>query len=159
VRKTILSLMTVALTVVGSVVVGASPAQAAKVCPTVIVTYNGYQRGYLEAVGWCFESFRDSRGYYLAAQFWVEDTLDEPNETNIVRATIMVAYRNAAGTYHYQEYGPFSAPGDGSTGNGPAEFAEFFEAGGGRHATYQPDYIRITVTAPGKASQVSRFDV
>jgi hypothetical protein len=158
-----LSLMTAALAVASigvaaapaGAAVAAAPARAAETCPTVRVSYNGLERGWLSG---CFEAGRDGVGYYVVSDFQVKDVLDEPTENNVVYASIMVAYRNAAGTYYYQEYGPFAAPGDGPQ-HGVKPFAPLFEASGGRHTSYWADYIRITVTAPGKASQVSRFDV
>lgn len=154
-RKFMLSLMTAALVAVGSIGMVAAPAQAAATCPMVRVSYNGLERGWLSG---CFEAGVDGIGHFVVSDFQVKDVLDEPTENNVVYATVMVAWRNAAGTYHYQEYGPFSAPGDGPQ-HGVKPYEPLFEASGGRHTSYFADYIRITVTAPGKAAQVSRFDV
>jgi hypothetical protein len=123
-------------------------AVAGSTCEPVEVSFRGVHRG---GVYGCYTSHVDSVGPYVSGYFGVCDDEDEPQETNIVRGEVVVAFSNGS-SWEYVSSGWKSAPGDGA---GCRWFDPFLWDG--PHASgWTARYLKITAEAPGKATVVER---
>jgi hypothetical protein len=128
----------------------AAPAKAqGQACDKWTVSYRNIERGYL--AGCFFEKYHYPLDLpYVDGAFDVCDYVNEPQETNIVRAQVMVAFsdnRRPNPNYVYYDSPWYSAPGDGT---GCFSNRGFFMAG---PQGWFAKYVRITVQAPGKSTQ------
>jgi hypothetical protein len=139
----------VALVLIATFASAGSAKADVPICDTWGVSFNNIARGYVSG---CLNTEINpaTRKQRVVARFEVCDILDEPGETNVVRAEIMVAWEDIFDRENLR-YGSspwFSARGDGTgclsytwTNDAPSE-----------SGLWGAQYARITVEAPGKAT-------
>jgi hypothetical protein len=126
----------------------AAPAQAENpICDRWTVSYRNIQRGYL--AGCIFAKFDEGLVVpYVDGGIEVCDHVNEPQETNIVRARVVAAFFNGR-DFAYTGSRWYSAPGDGT---GCQTYDDLFLAGP-RGNVWSAAYVRIDVQAPGKNTE------
>lgn len=96
--------------------------------------------------GEAFGTLWSLSGPLVDGTVYVCDDEDEPGETNIVRARFMAAFTNGS-SWQYRDGPWLNAPGDG------AGCEDYWYSQPGP-AGYWAGYMRITVQAPGKHTEV-----
>lgn len=121
---------------------------ASTICLHQDVSFRNIVRGHLEG---CFTSGKDGNVPYVEGTFEVCDVVDEPAETNIVVAELMVGFTNGS-SWQYGTQPGFDAGGDG----GYCSYYYYYQPGPAG-AAWNANYLRVTVTAPGKNASVERY--
>jgi hypothetical protein len=148
-RRSIRLMLLVALALIAMLASAASAKAADQICGRYAVSFNNIERGYLAG---CFFSKFDESGWrpFVDGAFDVCDYVDEPQETNIVRAQVMVAFSDGV-AWSYANSPWYPAQGDGA-----GCFSFLYYQAGPEGVVWEAKYVKITVEAPGKAVAVYR---
>jgi hypothetical protein len=149
-RRAITLILLVAVASI-AMLASAPPAKADNpICDFWSVIYNNNERGRLAG---CIGAGYDynARVPFVSGRVDVCDFVNEPQETNIVRAQVMAAFTNGS-SWSYGNSPWYYAPGDG-TGCTARPYSLHIR---GPVGVWSAEYVRITVEAPGKTTAVYR---